>query len=224
VVLPELYPAGTEDFTDLIAALKADGCEICSGAMSTADLLTFWKQAAALGYRPKVVTIGDALVFPQAVEAVGPGALHMTAESLWHPDWPYTDSITGKSATSLAADYQEKTGEQWTPAIAQYAKLEWAVAALRTAPTIDDRHALLSALRTVQVDTCLGPLDFTTPVSAEDLDRSKRPVENVYKSPVGGVQWVEGEGFDFRPAAVSDINNPDLPAAGGIRPMTYEAA
>jgi branched-chain amino acid transport system substrate-binding protein len=220
-VLPGLYPVATEDFSAHIAAFRENGCEICCGAMPTTDLVTFWKQAVQLDYRPKVVTMGGALLFPAAVEALGAGARNMTTEGLWHPSWPYRDSITGKSARELADDYQEATGEQWTAAIAQYAKLEWAVDVLKRVRDVDSKEALIARVRTTRLDTCLGRLDFTVPVDTTDLSKSKRPVENVYKAPVAGVQWVQGKGFDFQPDIVANVNSRDLPVAARTQPMAY---
>jgi len=222
-VQPGLYPPGTQDFTAFISEFQAQGCEICCGAMPVADLITFWKQAASAGYQPKIVTMGEALGFPQALQAMGPRALYMTTESLWHPDWPYTDSITGMSALQMAADYQAKTGTQWTSAIGQYAAFEWAVDVFKRARDVDDKDAVIAAVKSTRLNTCLGPLDFTTPVDATDPVLSRRPAENVCKSPVAGVQWVKGDGFDFEPEIVTNVNHRDLPAGGVMRPMVYES-
>ena len=56
-----------------------------------------------------------------------------------------------------------------------------------------------------------------------DLNKSKRPTENVYKVPAGGAQWVKGTKFPFEPVMVSNVNNPDLPVAGKVQPMAYGA-
>jgi branched-chain amino acid transport system substrate-binding protein len=219
--LPGLYPAGTEDYSGFISEFVKNGCEICCGAMRTADFIAFWKQAQQLGFRPKTVTVSEALLFPQALEAVGTSARNLTAESLWQPDWPYSDSISGYSAQQLAGDYMDKTGEQWGAAIAQYAKLEWAVDVFRRVRNIDDKEAIMRGIRTTRLDTCLGPIDFLAAVDTTDLNTSRRPVENVCKAPVGGAQWLAGGAFAFQPITVANANNPALEIAGRVRPMVY---
>ena len=79
-VLPSLVPVGDDDFSGSIAEFIRDGCEICCAVLPAVDFITFWKQAAALDYRPKIMTGGEALMFPQALEAIGPRAHHLTAE------------------------------------------------------------------------------------------------------------------------------------------------
>ena len=52
------------DFTSQISAFKAAGAEIVTGIMIPPDFATFWSQAAQQGFKPKIVTIGKALLFP----------------------------------------------------------------------------------------------------------------------------------------------------------------
>ena len=223
--LPPLYALSTGDFTPQLTELRKNGCEICCGAMSTADFLAFWKQARAQGYQPKIVTIADALVFPQALEAVGLGGVGLTAGGLWQPDWPFKDSITSKSPAELARDYMNKTGEQWTAAIGQYAKFEWVVDVFKRMANILDKNDVIARVKTTRLQTCAGLIDFTAPVSVWDPAASRRPVENVYKAPVCGVQWVKGSTkgstFSFEPTVTANKSDPELPATGSIEQMGY---
>jgi branched-chain amino acid transport system substrate-binding protein len=217
-VVPGLYVAGGVDYSSLITGFLTDGCELCCGAMSATDFITFWKQSQEMGYRPKVMTMSQALLFPQALEAIGPGVRGVTAESLWQPDWPYRDSITGRSAENLAQDYMTKTGEQWTAAIGQYACFEWAVDAFSR------RDQVVEAIATTKLDTCMGPIDFLSPVDATDLSKSRRPAKNICKAPVGGAQWVEGDAFAFEPGTVSNVNSPALKIAAPVEAMASGAS
>lgn len=219
VVAPAPLPAGSGDWTSVIAEMKADGCEICCGWMSAADLVDLWKQARRLEYLPKVVTVGRALQFPHALEAMGRSARGMTAEGLWHPSWPYEDSITGSSARELAADYQIRTGDQWTAAIAHYGTLEWAVDVFKRTRDVSNKRAVMAAVRATDLATCLGPIRMSTSVDTTDTQRSRRPAENIYKAPVTGVQWVPGDGFDFEPVIVSNIGRGNLPVTADVQPM-----
>ncbi|MBN1632183.1 MAG: ABC transporter substrate-binding protein [Thermoleophilia bacterium] len=221
-VMPGLYKPGAGDFAPHIAEFTKSGCEICCCLMQTADFLTFWTQATQQAYRPKIVTVSRGLLFPQALEAAGAGAQNTTAECLWQPEWPYSDSLTGMTARELADDYQSKTGEQWTVALAQYAKFEWAVHAFKEARSIIDKEHVLARVRAAKLDTCRGPLDLTIPVAADASNRGRRPAENVYTAPVGGAQWVKGARFLFEPALVARAGNLDLSIGGRLQPMVYQ--
>ena len=220
-ILPGLYPVSGGDYASYISEFKKNGCEICCGALTTDAFVDFWRQSLEQEYRPKIVTIGEGLIFPQALEAVGATARNITAESLWQPDWPYTDSITGKTCRELAKDYMARTGDQWIAPIAQYAKFEWVVDVFRRVTNINSRREIIARVGSTDIDTCLGPIDFTARVDTADLNRSKRPAENVYKAPVGGAQWVEGDAFAYEPRLVTAVSSLGLPVSGDVEPMEY---
>jgi branched-chain amino acid transport system substrate-binding protein len=218
---PGLYPALTRDFTAVIEEFKTNGCEICCGYMSSADLLAFWDQAVALEFRPKVASIAGGLIFPQAMQALPSSAANMTAECLWQPNWPYSDSITGKTAQELADDYMDETGEQWTVGIGQYAKFEWLVDVFRRVDDILDKRDTIARVRTTRLETCLGLIDFTAPVTLGDPSKSRRPAENIYKAPVAGCQWVKSAPYPYEPRTIAIGANRDLPLEGTMQQMTY---
>jgi len=114
-----------------------------------------------------------------------------------------------------------KTGDQWTPAIAQYADFEWAVDVFRRVIDLNSRREIIGKVAATEMDSCLGPIDFTAPVDTSGRSRSRRPAANVYKAPVGVAQWVEGEAFGFEPRLVSAVGSPRLTATGGLQPMRY---
>ena len=222
--LPDLYPVPTEDFTKYISDFKKNGCEICCGTIITPDFTNFWKQSVQQGYNPKVLTIGKALLFPQTLDAIGPIAYNATVEGVWEPNWPYKDSITGMTCQQLADDYMADTGEQWTAPIAPVCQVRvggrCASSGSRTSTTkrtSSPRSGPPSSTR------CLGPIDFTAPIDMTDLAKSQHPVENVYKCPIGGAQWVKGQKFPFEPVMVSNANHPDLPVVAKVQPMQYGA-
>lgn len=221
-IMPGLYPRQDDpDFTPYISEFTKNGCEICCCVMSTTDFAVFWSQAAQQDYQPRIVTVGKGLLFPQALEAAGSAAQGLTAECLWQPSWPYRDSLTGKTAQELADDYQSKTGEQWTVAIAQYAKFEWAVQAFKKAAGIVDKEDVIARVRTAKLDTCCGPLDLTASVGSGDPAKTERPSRNVYKTPLGCVQWRAGDVFAFEPALVANVNSPALIVTRPVDPMAY---
>ncbi len=139
IVDPGLYTVPTDDFTTLISAYKKNACEIVTGTVIAPDFTNFWKQAYQQGYRPKVVTVGKALLFPETVTAIGDIAKGVTVEYTWGPHWPFKSSLTGETCQQLADDYESRTGNQWTAPIGTYDRMEWLVDALKRTDDIDSK-------------------------------------------------------------------------------------
>jgi len=70
LVNPSLYQPLSNDFTAQISAFKAANVEIVTGVFIPPDFATFWSQAAQQGFKPKIVTVAKALLFPSAVAAL----------------------------------------------------------------------------------------------------------------------------------------------------------
>jgi branched-chain amino acid transport system substrate-binding protein len=68
---PGRYQNLTDSFSAQIGAFKSANCEIVTGVVLPPDFTTFWKQALQQGFKPKVASIGKAILFPVAVEALG---------------------------------------------------------------------------------------------------------------------------------------------------------
>jgi branched-chain amino acid transport system substrate-binding protein len=218
---PQLFPPGSEDFTQQISVYKKNGCDIVCGPLTPPDFNNFWKQSVQQGFHPPFCTIAKALLFPQTVTSMGPLAYNTTVECVWHPTWPFKDSLTGMTCQQLADEYEQVTGQQWTMPIGELAKFEWAVDVYKRANP-DDKQAVLSAIKTSKLDTCLGPIDFTAPVDMTDLNKSKHPVPNVCKPPMSGGQWIKGTGkWPFDMVVVSNANSPEIPVAAKVLPMQY---
>ena len=114
---PGRYQNLTQDFSAQIAAFKKDGIEIVTGVMIPPDAKTFLTQAKQQGFKPKVVTLGKALLFPGAIEALGDLGDGLTTEVWWSPSHPYKSSLTGQTAKALADSYEAATKKQWTQPI-----------------------------------------------------------------------------------------------------------
>ena len=65
---------------------RRPNCEIVTGVVIPPDFKTFWTQAKQQGFKPKVASIGKALLFPAAVEALGDIADGLTHRSVVEPD------------------------------------------------------------------------------------------------------------------------------------------
>src|SRR5262245_42639835 len=131
LVDPGRYQVMNNDFSSQIAAFKAAGAEIVTGNMIPPDFATFWSQAAQQGFRPKVVTIGKALLFPSVINSLGARGNGLTTEIWWTPNHPFKSGLTGQSAAQLTDGYIKATKRPWTQPIGfKHALFEVAYAVL----------------------------------------------------------------------------------------------
>lgn len=220
VVMPDLYPPGTEDFTSIISFLKDEGVEICATVSVPPDFTNYWSQAIQQGFNPKVQTAALALLFEETVIAIGPTAVGLTCEVPWHPLWPYVDSLTGMTCKELADDYETKTGRQWTQAQMQLGMMEWFVDAVKRTKNIDDKDELSAAIGTAKLMTAQGPIDMTAPVGSES-----RPVPNAASAPMSGGQWRESTdprwSYQLTYLASTYVPGMTEETAGTLEPIAY---
>src|SRR6201998_2573541 len=106
---PGRYQVMNNDFTSQITQFKQAGAEIVTGNMIPPDFATFWSQAAQQGFRPKVVTIGKALLFPSVIDSLGSRGNGLTSEIWWTPHHPFKSGLTGQSAQQLTDVYTGTT-------------------------------------------------------------------------------------------------------------------
>ncbi|WP_285100439.1 ABC transporter substrate-binding protein [Promicromonospora sp. MEB111] len=210
---PGLYPNGTQDFSAQLSAFE--GHDILVGVPIPPDFTTFWQQAGQQGYRPKVATIGKALLFPSSVEALGNAGDGLTSEVWWHPTAPFTSSLTGQTAQELADQYETDTGKQWTQPLGfAEALFEITVAAVQEAGSTEP-DAITEALSTLEVSTVVGDI-------AWGVDDSVPPY--VAKTPLVGGQWRLDDGADegqnpYELVVVSNTLAPEIPTGGEVEPL-----
>ncbi|MGI9226047.1 MAG: ABC transporter substrate-binding protein [Candidatus Nanopelagicaceae bacterium] len=201
---PGLYPNGTQDFTSQISAFKAANAQVLLGVPIPPDFGTFWKQAVQQGYKPKVATIGKALLFPSTIEALGKTGQNLSTEVWWHPTSPFKSSLTNQSAKQLANAYEAKTKKQWTQPLGfSHALFEVMAATLKSAKSTD-ADKIAAALAKLKVNTVVGTVDWTS-----------GPVPNVAKTPLTGGQWrsgVNGKKYDL--VIVSNVAGKMVPLGG----------
>jgi branched-chain amino acid transport system substrate-binding protein len=198
-----------DDFAAQVAKFRAAGADIVTGVPQPPDFATFWKQAAEAGFRPKIATVGKALLFPAFIEAMGPSAEGLSSEVWWSPTHPFRSSLTGATAKQLADDYTERTRRQWTQPIGfVHALFEVAADALERAGKLGDRQALAAAIRATDLRTIVGRISW-----------AKGPVPNVAKTPLVGGQWRRGSSYPFELVIVSNSGAPGIPTAGRLQPI-----
>jgi len=192
------FPAGTMDYGTIITGWKRENVEIMFANMSPPDFTRFWRQAFRENFLPKICTVGRALMFPTAVEAIGGDlGLGTSTEAVWHPSYPFKSSLTGETAKELADAYESASGKQWTaPLGGLYSGYEIVADVLKRAQTLD-KETVRKAFAATNLNTLQGPVKFNE--------------KNVAITPSGGLQWIKGKKFPFHPVLVSNGNYKMLP-------------
>ena len=206
----ELYDPGrfdlsTQDYSAFINQFKDAGVTIASGNMPPPVFATYQAQALQQDFNPPVVTIGKALLFPEAIASFPQGA-GLSTEVWWTNRQPFSSSLTGQTAADLAASWEEATGRQWSQPLGfSHMIVEVAIDALKRAGSTD-KSALLDAIAQTKLDTVAGPIDFST-----------GPVPQFCKTPLVGGQWVESEEWGFELAINVNGQLPELEVDGDIQ-------
>lgn len=203
---PGRYEPMNNDFSSYINAFKDGGAEIVTGVMIPPDFGTFWAQAGQQGFKPKVVTIGKALLFPSAVEGLGDRGVGLTSEIWWSPNHPFKSSITGESCKQLADGYTAATGKPWTQPIGfRHALFEVVNDVIKRAADVEDPDALVEAIRTTALPTMVGKIDWAT-----------GPVANVSKTPLVAGQW-QKPADKLELVITTNVQAPEIPVGGTLQ-------
>lgn len=211
LVDPGRYQDGSVDFSAQINAFKSAKAEIVTGVVIPPDWTTFWTQALQQDFKPKVATVGKALLFPEAINTLGAAGDNLSTEVWWTPQHPFSSSLTGQSAAVLAGAYTQKTGKQWTQPIGfAHALVEIAVDILDRTSDPTDREAVLAALVRTKLNTIVGPIEW-----------GQGPVKNVAKTPLVGGQWrrTAGTPDQFDLVIIENALAPDVPIGGKMAPI-----
>jgi branched-chain amino acid transport system substrate-binding protein len=209
LVDPGRYQNLTADYSAQIAAFKDKDAQILTGVPIPPDFTTFWNQAMQKGFRPKIATVGKALLFPSSVEALGENGAGLSSEVWWTPSHPFASSLTKQSAAELAGAYEAATKKQWTQPLGfAHALFEVAADVLRRAGDLGSGAAIRDAIAATHLATIVGPIRW-----------GGGPVKNVAKTPLVGGQWKKGGKFKYQLVVVSNAGAPQIPAAGKLEPI-----
>jgi len=211
LVDPGRYQNLTQTFAAQIAAFKNAGVDIITGVVIPPDMKTFVTQAHQQGLKPKVISVGKALLFPGAVEALGDLGDGITTEVWWTPSHPFKSSINGMTAAQLAARYEADTKKQWTQPIGfSHSLFEVAIDVFKRAKDANNHAAVRDALAATSMNTVVGQVKWG----------GEGPFgKNVSKTPLVGGQWVRGKKYMYDLVVVNNETAKDIPVGGKIRLM-----
>jgi branched-chain amino acid transport system substrate-binding protein len=215
MVDPGRFDPMTPDFSSVINQFKKEDVQIINGVLPPAAFATFWSQSAQQGFRPKICTMGKALLFPSTIDSLGERGNLLTNEVWWTPTYPFKSSLTGQTPAQMCDQWEKETGKQWTQPIGfQHSLMEVTIDVVKRIKNIDSRASILEAIRTTKVNTVMGPIQFTG-------NSEQNPVKNVCKTPLVGGQWVrvEGKKFKYELRVVNNDNNKAIPVQAKVHPL-----
>jgi branched-chain amino acid transport system substrate-binding protein len=200
VIDPGRYPNGTTDFTVFVQKWKEAGAEIVTGVPIPPDWAACWRQCAQQGYKPRIASIGKAILFPAAVEALGEGlAEGLSSEVWWSPDHPFKSSLSGETASDLAGAFPQ----QWAQPLGfVYALFEIAGDVLLRAQSTD-KEKVKQALAATRLDTIVGPIQFDD--------------KHVGRTPLVGGQWTKGAKYPWDLRVVYNQTAPAIRKAAELK-------
>jgi branched-chain amino acid transport system substrate-binding protein len=171
------------------------------------DAKTFLTQARQQGFKPKVVTLGKALLFPGAIEALGDLGYGLTTEVWWSPSHPFTSSLTRQSAKALAEAYEAGAKKPWTQPIGfAHALFEVASDALKRSKSLKAAD-VRDAVAATSLATVVGPVKWGGP----------GPMKNVSKTPLVLGQWVKGTKNKVDLVIVNNEAAKNVPTGGTLK-------
>ena len=212
---PGRYQNLTDNFSAQITAFKNAQCQIVTGVVLPPDFTTFWKQALQRGFKPKAASVGKAILFPVAVEALGKDGHNLSSEVWWSPSHPFKSSLTGQSAKQLADAYEAATKKQWTQPIGFIHSLfEVATDVLKRSKEVGNAKATVEAIAATNLDTVVGKVAWNgkgvPPFAAK----------NVTKTPLVGGQWRIKDGNKYDIVITDNRTAPEIPVGGKMEAIT----
>ncbi len=212
---PGRYQNLTDNFSAQITSFKNAQCQIVTGVVLPPDFTTFWKQALQQGFKPKAASVGKAILFPVAVEALGKDGHNLSSEVWWSPSHPFKSSLTGQSAKQLADAYEGATKKQWTQPIGFIHSLfEVATDVLKRTKEVGNAKATVEAIAATNLDTVVGKVAWNgkgVPPFAS---------KNVTKTPLVGGQWRIKDGNKYDIVITDNRTAPEIPVGGKMEAIT----
>lgn len=171
-----LFPMETTDYSSIIEEWKKADCQILWGNCPSPNFAALWRQAYALGYKPKLAWVGRApLYYTDVVAWGGDLPLGIAVETFWDPAIKNCVGIGGTSPQSLyerwikEKEYPPNFGIAWG-----YSPVQIVVDAIERAGSLDAD----------KVNKALSETDLMTM-----FHRVKYDENQVSRIPVFFAQW-----------------------------------
>ena len=208
LIVADGITVGAQDFSAQIALFKSRNVEIVTGVLYPPDFGIFWQQCAQQNFRPKIVTIAKALLFPSVISALGDSGDGLSTEIWWSPHHPFKSGLTGQTAKDFAAGYTSETGRPWTqPMGFNHALFEVAIDVLQRTKDVQDPASILESIKATDYNSIVGHIKWDNP-----------NLKNIAKTSVVAGQWTKTpDGFDL--IVCDNFNNRDIPIGGKLRPL-----
>ncbi len=209
IVDPGRFPEGTNDYTTVIKELMDQDCEIMVASLFTPELVTLWNQTQQMGYTPKVCVLGKAMHFATDIQLLGDndaGAM-VCIETQWVPEFPFTSTLTGKTAKELSDEFAEAIGQSPDLTLGwDWAFFDVIDDVLNRAQTLD-KEGLRQAFSETDLDCIYGHIKFNE--------------DNVGIVPITFGQWVPDEKWGYRKVIVSAKLTPEITETFDLQPMPW---
>jgi branched-chain amino acid transport system substrate-binding protein len=195
---PGRFPYFTPDYSSIINAFKKNNVDILTASLISPDWTTAWRQCHQAGFKPKMASVGKALLFPSALEALGNEIGHgLTCEIWWSKHHPFKSSLTGEMPKDICEAWEAETGKQWAPPIGfKHAGYELVYDVLTRAGTLD-KESLRQAIDATDKDTIIGHIKFDD--------------QHVCETPLVNGQWVKGQKWPYELQIVNNTRHPEIP-------------
>jgi branched-chain amino acid transport system substrate-binding protein len=155
--------------------------------------------------------MAKALLFPTTLDSLGDRGSGLSTEVWWTPNYPFKSTLTGQTPAQFCAQWEKEMGRQWTQPIGfQHSLFEVVVDVIKRTKNIDSRESVLEAVRTTNIKTIMGPIQF-----------NGQPVKNVCRTPLVGGQWVrtQGKKYKYELLVVNNDNNKLIPTQATLKPL-----
>ena len=168
------------------------------------DFATFWSQAAQQGFKPKIVTIGKALLFPSVIDSLG-AARQRAHHARSGGRRTIRSSRASPARARKRADRRLRQGDQAGRGRSRSASStrcsRWR-STCSSAPKALEPKAILDAIMATNYKSIVGPVKWTG-----------QPVKNVTKTPLVAGQWQrKGDKFDL--VITTNKTAPEIPVGG----------
>ena len=212
VIDPGRFPDLNDNFSNYIGTFKKENAEIVTGVVIPPDIGTFWNQAAQQNFKPKVVTVGKALLFPVVIDGLGAAANNLSSELWWAPTWPYKSSLTGESGAVRCLYQGDRPAMDAASSALPTRCSRWRPTS-SSAPRVPERGRDLNAIKSTNLETVVGPIKWGAAAAMEqclqDAD-GRRPVARDQRRQVKNEIIV-----------VANTTAPQIPVAGKMESIGH---